>query len=67
MILGTLNILGHFTKILIDPNVIHSVISPLFSQMIQPQGTPIRYVCESLCYEAKSVASNGSTEDARPH
>ena len=35
-IMGTLNVLGHFAKVLIDSGATHSVISHKFSQITQP-------------------------------
>ena len=39
--MGTLNVLGHFTKVLIDFGVTHSVISHKFAQTTQPHPTSL--------------------------
>ncbi|XP_070664556.1 uncharacterized protein [Malus domestica] len=46
LIMGTLNILGHFSRVLIDLGATHSVISHKFAQMTQPHPTPLSYELE---------------------
>ncbi|XP_070677834.1 uncharacterized protein [Malus domestica] len=46
LIMGTLNVLGHFAKILIDCGATHSVISHTFVQMTQPHLSPIGFDLE---------------------
>ena len=41
LIMGTLNILGHFARVLIDCGATHSVISHTFAQLTQPHSTPL--------------------------
>lgn len=41
--MGTLNVLGHFARILIDLGATHSAISHMFAQLTQSPGTSIRY------------------------
>ncbi|XP_070678057.1 uncharacterized protein [Malus domestica] len=43
---GTLNILGHFARVLIDCGATHSVVSYTFAQMMQPYPTPLGYDLE---------------------
>ena len=44
--MGTLNILGHFAKVLIDCGATHSVVSHTFAQVTQPHPTPLGYDLE---------------------
>ena len=44
--MGTLNVLGHFARVLIDCGATHSVISHTFAQLTQPQSTPMGYELE---------------------
>ncbi|KAM1310235.1 hypothetical protein ACFX2H_006831 [Malus domestica] len=44
--MGTLNILGHFARVLIDCGATHSVISHTFAQVMQPHPTPLGYDLE---------------------
>ncbi|XP_068316274.1 uncharacterized protein [Pyrus communis] len=46
LIMGTLNILGYFTRGLIDCGATHSVISHTFAQVTQPRPTPLGYDLE---------------------
>ncbi|XP_068336552.1 uncharacterized protein [Pyrus communis] len=46
LIMGTLNILGYFARVLIDCGAIHSVISHTFAQVTQPHLTPLGYDLE---------------------
>ena len=46
LIMGTLNVLGHFARVLIDCGATHSVISHTFAQLTQPQSTPLGYELE---------------------
>ncbi|XP_070668717.1 uncharacterized protein [Malus domestica] len=46
LIMGTLNILGHFARVLIDSGATHSVISHTFAQKTQPHPTPLGYELE---------------------
>ncbi|XP_068339011.1 uncharacterized protein [Pyrus communis] len=46
LIMGTLNILGYFAKVLIDCGATHYVISHTFSQVTQPHPTPLGYGLE---------------------
>ena len=46
LIMGTLNILGHFARVLIDCGATHSVISHTFAQVTQPHPTPLGYNLE---------------------
>ena len=46
LIMGTLNILGCFARVLIDCGATHSVISHTFAQVTQPRPTPIGYDLE---------------------
>ncbi|KAM1302325.1 hypothetical protein ACFX2H_013265 [Malus domestica] len=46
LIMGTLNILGHFARVLIDCGATHSVISHTFAQMTQPNPTPLGFDLE---------------------
>lgn len=54
--MDTLNVLGHFTKVLIDSGATHSVISHKFAQMTQPHPTSLDYDLEfsmprgEICY-----------------
>ena len=41
LIIGTLNVLGHFARVLIDCGATHAVISYTFAQLTQPQSTPL--------------------------
>ncbi|XP_070678215.1 uncharacterized protein [Malus domestica] len=43
LIIGTLNILGHFARVLIDCGVTHSIVSHTFVQVTQPHPTPLGY------------------------
>ncbi|KAM1174698.1 hypothetical protein ACFX19_027792 [Malus domestica] len=44
--MGTLNILGHFARVLIDYGATHFVISHTFAQVTQPHPTPLGYDLE---------------------
>ena len=44
--MGTLNVLGHFARVLIDCGATHSVISHTFAQLTQPQSSPLGYELE---------------------
>ena len=44
--MGTLNILGHFARVLINCGATHSVISHTFAQLTQPQSSPLGYELE---------------------
>ncbi|KAM2989434.1 hypothetical protein FF2_003418 [Malus domestica] len=46
LIMGMLNILGHFARVLIDCGATHSVISHTFAQMTQPHPTPLGFDLE---------------------
>ncbi|XP_068307363.1 uncharacterized protein [Pyrus communis] len=46
LIIGMLNILGHFARVLIDCGATYSVISHKFAQMTQPHLTPLGYDLE---------------------
>ena len=46
LIMGTLNVLGLFARVLIDCGATHSVISHTFAQLTQPQSTPLGYELE---------------------
>ena len=46
LIMGTLNVLGHFARVLIDCGATHSVISHTFAQLTQPHSTPLGYELE---------------------
>ena len=46
LIMGTLNVLGHFARVLIDCGATHSVISHTFAQLAQPHSTPLGYELE---------------------
>ncbi|KAM2388600.1 hypothetical protein ACFXTH_038025 [Malus domestica] len=46
LIMGMLNILGHFARVLIDCGAMHSVVSHTFAQMTQPHPTPLGYDLE---------------------
>ncbi|XP_068307446.1 uncharacterized protein [Pyrus communis] len=46
LIMGTLNILGHFARVLIDCGATHSFISHIFAQVTQPHPTPLGYDLE---------------------
>ncbi|KAM2676007.1 hypothetical protein EV1_002719 [Malus domestica] len=46
LIMGTLNILGHFARVLIDCGATHFVISQTFTQMTQPHSTPLGFDLE---------------------
>ena len=46
LIMGTLNVLGYFARVLIDCGAIHSVISHTFAQLTQPQSSPLGYELE---------------------
>ncbi|KAM2171799.1 hypothetical protein ACFX1R_036844 [Malus domestica] len=46
LIMGTLNILGHFARVLIDYGATHFVISHTFAQMTQPHPTPLGFDLE---------------------
>ncbi|XP_070668463.1 uncharacterized protein [Malus domestica] len=43
LIMGTLNILGHFDRVLTDCGATHSVVSHTFAQVMQPHPTPLGY------------------------
>ncbi|XP_070667502.1 uncharacterized protein [Malus domestica] len=43
LIMGTLNILGHFARVLMDCGATHSVVSHTFAQMTQPRPPPLGY------------------------
>ena len=44
--MGTLNVLGHFARVLIDCGATHFVISHTFAQMTQPHPTPLGFDLE---------------------
>ncbi|KAM2283042.1 hypothetical protein ACFXTI_032206 [Malus domestica] len=44
--MGTLNVLGHFARVLIDYGAMYSVISHTFAQVTQPHPTPLGYDLE---------------------
>ncbi|KAM1084807.1 hypothetical protein ACFX19_023462 [Malus domestica] len=44
--MGTLNILGHFARVLIDCGATHSIISLTFAKLTQPHPTPLGYDLE---------------------
>ncbi|KAM2088514.1 hypothetical protein ACFX1T_032585 [Malus domestica] len=46
LIMGTLNVLGHFAKVLIDCGATHSVISHTFAQITQPHPSPLGFDLE---------------------
>ncbi|KAM2418669.1 hypothetical protein ACFX1W_025327 [Malus domestica] len=46
LIMGTLNILGHFARVLIDCGAMHYVVSHTFAQMTQPHPTPLGFYLE---------------------
>ncbi|KAM2616927.1 hypothetical protein TB1_033384 [Malus domestica] len=46
LIMGMLNIFGHFARVLIDCGATHSVISHTFAQVTQPHLTPLGYNLE---------------------
>ena len=46
LIMGTLNILCHFARVLIDCGATHSVIFHTFAQVTQPYPTPLGYNLE---------------------
>ncbi|KAB2626175.1 S ribonuclease [Pyrus ussuriensis x Pyrus communis] len=46
LIMGTLNILGYFARVLIDCGATHSVISHTFAQVTQPRPTPLGFDLE---------------------
>ena len=46
LIMGTLNILGHYARVLIDCGATHSIISHTFAQTIQLHPTPFGYELE---------------------
>ncbi|XP_070682487.1 uncharacterized protein [Malus domestica] len=46
LIMGMLNILGHFARVLIDCGATHSIISDTFAQVTQPHPTPLGYDLE---------------------
>ncbi|KAM1078441.1 hypothetical protein ACFX19_026115 [Malus domestica] len=46
LIMGTLNILRHFARVLIDCGATHYVISHTFAQLTQPHPTPLGYDLE---------------------
>nr|CBL94172.1 putative retrotransposon protein [Malus domestica] len=46
LIMGTLNVLGHFARVLIDCGAMHSVISHTFAQMTQPHPSPLGFDLE---------------------
>ncbi|KAM1284906.1 hypothetical protein ACFX2J_027545 [Malus domestica] len=46
LIMGTLNVLGHFARVLIDCGATHSVISHTFAQMTQPHPSPLGFDLE---------------------
>ncbi|KAM1230121.1 hypothetical protein ACFX2G_041210 [Malus domestica] len=46
LIMGTLNILGHFARVLIDCGATHFVISHTFAQVTQPHPMPLEYILE---------------------
>ncbi|KAM1003288.1 hypothetical protein ACFX2C_003633 [Malus domestica] len=46
LIIGVLNILGHFAKVLINCGATHSVVSHTFAQVKQPHPTPLGYDLE---------------------
>ena len=43
LIMGTLNVLDHFARVLIDCGATHSIISHTFAQLTQPRSTPLGY------------------------
>ena len=55
LIMGTLNILGHFARVLIDCGATHSVISHTFAQLTQPHSTPLGYELEFSMPRGKDV------------
>ncbi|KAM1814664.1 hypothetical protein ACFX11_028304 [Malus domestica] len=46
LIMGTLNVLGHFARVLIDCGATHFVISHTFAQMTQPHPSPLGFDLE---------------------
>ncbi|TQD86597.1 hypothetical protein C1H46_027863 [Malus baccata] len=46
LIMGTLNVLGHFARVLIDCGATHSVISHTFAQMTQPYPSSLGFDLE---------------------
>ncbi|XP_050108715.1 uncharacterized protein LOC126587672 [Malus sylvestris] len=46
LIMGTLNVLGHFARVLIDCGATHSVISHTFAQITQPHPSPLGFDLE---------------------
>ena len=44
--MGTLNVLGHFARVLIDCGATHSFTSHTFAQLTQPQSSPLGYELE---------------------
>ncbi|KAM2013165.1 hypothetical protein ACFX1T_024908 [Malus domestica] len=46
LIMGTLNILGHFAKVLINYGATHFVVCHTFAQVTQPHPTPLGYDLE---------------------
>ncbi|XP_070681775.1 uncharacterized protein [Malus domestica] len=46
LIMGTLNILGHFARVLLDYGATHYVVSHTFVQVTQPHPTPLGYDLE---------------------
>ncbi|KAM1286042.1 hypothetical protein ACFX2J_000134 [Malus domestica] len=46
LIMGTLNVLGHFARVLIDCGATHSVISHTFAQMTQAYPSPLGFDLE---------------------
>ncbi|KAM1863067.1 hypothetical protein ACFX14_003456 [Malus domestica] len=46
LIMGTLNVLGHFARVLIDCGATYSVISHTFAQMTQPHPSPLGFDLE---------------------
>ncbi|KAM2154836.1 hypothetical protein ACFX1Q_046598 [Malus domestica] len=46
LIMGTLNVLGHFARVLIDCGATHAVISHTFTQMTQPHPSPLGFDLE---------------------
>ncbi|KAB2598686.1 S ribonuclease [Pyrus ussuriensis x Pyrus communis] len=54
LIMGTLNILGCFARVLIDCGATHSVISHTFAQATQPRPTPLGYDLEFVMPRGES-------------
>ena len=59
--MGTLNVLGHFAKVLIDSGATHSIISHEFSQTTQPHPSSLGYELEfsmpkgEICYVSWNI------------